>query len=242
MRLDLFLSETRENISRSSAKELIVSGAVTLNGKTVTKPSLDVCDTDVITVDTSMKKYASRGGLKLEGALEAFSIDPKGTHALDVGASSGGFTDCLLKRGAVRVVAVDSGVGQLAEYLAKDPRVVLIEKFNARFMSASDLPFVPNIAVMDVSFISAKLIIPRVYECLASGGDYVCLIKPQFEVGKEGIGKGGIVKDDKLRNKAVEDVIDFAKRCGFSHIATIKSPITGGDGNIEFLAHFRKEV
>ena len=242
MRLDLFLSETRENISRSSAKELIVSGAVTVNGKAVTKPAFDVCADDDVTVDTSTKKYASRGGLKLEAALDAFSLDPSGALALDVGASSGGFTDCLLKRGAVRVVAVDSGVGQLADYLVKDERVVSIEKFNARFMQPKDLPFIPDVAVMDVSFISAKLIIPRVYECLRDGGDYVCLIKPQFEVGKDGLGKGGIVKDDKLRGRAVDDVIDFAKKCGFLHIATIKSPITGGDGNIEFLAHFRKEV
>ena len=141
MRLDLFLSETQENISRSSAKELIISGAVTVNGKTVTKPAADVCDSDDITVDTSTKKYASRGGLKLEAALDAFSIDPTGALALDVGASSGGFTDCLLKRGAVRVVAVDSGVGQLADHLANDSRVTSIEKFNARFMIPSDLPF-----------------------------------------------------------------------------------------------------
>ena len=242
MRLDLFLSETRENISRSLAKELIVKGAVTVNGKTVTKPAFDVCEADDITVDTTLKKYASRGGLKLEAALDSFDIDPSGARALDVGASSGGFTDCLLKRGAELVVAVDSGVGQLAECLVNDERVISIEKFNARFMTPKDLPFLPSIAVMDVSFISAKLIIPRVFECLCDGGDYVCLIKPQFEVGKEGLGKGGIVKDDKLRQRAVDEVIDFAKKCGFLHIATIKSPITGGDGNIEFLAHFRKEV
>jgi 23S rRNA (cytidine1920-2'-O)/16S rRNA (cytidine1409-2'-O)-methyltransferase len=242
MRLDVFLSENGLASTRSEAKALICGGAVIVNGKAVSKPAFDVCENDSISIDTDMKKYASRGGLKLEAALDAFNVRPTGKLALDVGASSGGFTDCLLKRGALRVVAVDSGIGQLADFLRNDERVVSIEKFNARFMQPSDLPFVPEIAVMDVSFISAKLIIPRVYECLAPTGDYVCLIKPQFEVGREGIGKGGIVKDEKLRNRAVAEVIEFAERCGFCFLGAIKSPITGKDGNIEFLAHFRKEV
>ena len=241
MRLDVYLSENGFASSRSEAKALICGGAVVVNGKAINKPALDVCDEDSISVDTEMKKYASRGGLKLEAALDAFRVNPDRKLALDIGASSGGFTDCLLKRGALRVAAVDSGVGQLAEFLRADGRVVSIEKFNARFMKPKDLPFVPEIAGMDVSFISAKLIIPSVYECLALGGDYICLIKPQFEVGREGVGKGGIVKDEKLRNKAVSEVIEFARRCGFSFLGTIKSPITGGDGNIEFLAHLRKD-
>lgn len=242
MRLDIFLSENGYALSRSAAKELITAGAVSVNGKAVSKPAFDVGADDDVCVDTGMKKYASRGGLKLEAALDAFSVNPEGKLALDVGASSGGFTDCLLKRGALRVAAVDSGIGQLAEFLRSDERVTSIEKFNARFMKPADLPFVPQIAVMDVSFISAKLIIPRVYECLSAGGEYVCLIKPQFEVGREGVGKGGIVKDEKLRNKAASEVIEFAQRCGFSFVGAIKSPIAGGDGNIEFLAYFRKEV
>ena len=242
MRLDVYLFDSGECASRTEAKSFISDGCVTVNGVAVTKPAYDVSDSDVITVDKSGKKYASRGGLKLEHALDTFAVSPMGKSALDVGASSGGFTDCLLQRGARAVVAVDSGSGQLLESLRRDRRVTSIENYNARFMRPEDLPFIPELAVMDVSFISATYIIPAVYAVLADGADFICLVKPQFEVGKSGIGKGGIVKDVRLRESALKKVTDFAAACGFSVIATTTSPITGGDGNTEYLAHFRKEV
>ena len=242
MRLDVYLSDSGKVSSRTEAKSFILNGSVTVNGAVVKKPSHDVCESDIISVDTQSKKFVSRGGLKLEGALSAFSLTVEEKKALDVGASSGGFTDCLLQHGAAAVCAVDSGIGQLSPSLLADSRVISIEKFNAKFMTPDKLPFVPQIAVMDVSFISARLIIPSVYLCLDRGGDFICLIKPQFEVGRGGIGKGGIVKDKSLRDKAVKDVVDFAVGCGFSLCGLIESPITGGDGNVEFLAHFRKEV
>ena len=241
MRLDLSLCERGLSSSRTEAKELILAAHVSVNGKTVTKPSHDVSDEDSVSVVGEVRKFVSRGGLKLEGAIEIFGLDVSGAMALDVGASSGGFTDCLLRHGAKHVIAVDSGSGQLSESLRRDERVTSIENYNARFMNLSDLEYSPNLAVMDVSFISATLIIPAVYSVLSDNGEFVLLIKPQFEVGRAGIGKGGIVKDEALRKKALSDVTEFAERCGFKLIGTARSPIEGGDGNIEYLARFRKE-
>ena len=241
MRIDAFLCGRGITQSRNEAKSYIQLGAVTVNGKTVTKPSQSVSDTDVIEVDKSKKKYVSRGGLKLEGALSQFGIDVQDALAIDVGASSGGFTDCLLQNGAKHVICVDSGTNQLVDSIRGDDRVTAIENFNARYMTPEDLEYAPNLAVMDVSFISATYIILPLYQVLASGADFICLIKPQFEVGRENIGKGGIVKDDKARMSAVKRVTEFAEMTGFKTVATIKSPIVGGDGNIEFLAHFKKE-
>lgn len=240
MRLDIYLFEQGLVASRTEAKGLIVEGKVTVDEKIITKPSFDVVGEEKIAVDRSEKRYVSRGGLKLEGALDSFNINPAGRICIDVGASSGGFTDCLLQRGAARVIAVDSGYGQLVPSLRRDKRVIVIENYNARYMKPQDFDFMPNFAVMDVSFISVKLIIPALINCLAVGSEFVCLVKPQFEVGKSGLGKGGIVKDERLRRRAVEDVISFACSVGFSHIGLIESPIKGGDGNIEYLAHFRK--
>lgn len=241
MRLDAFIFSKGYTDSRTEAKSFITDGAVTVNGKTVKKPAFDVSENDVITVDKTSKKFVSRGGLKLDGALSAFGIDVTGRLALDVGASSGGFTDCLLKRGALSVISVDSGSGQLAESLRCDSRVTVKENFNARYMTPSELEYIPDIAVMDVSFISATYIIPAIYSVLSPGGDFVCLIKPQFEVGRENLGKGGIVKSEKQRNSAVKKVTSFAEGIGFVTKQVITSPIEGGDGNIEYLAFFRKE-
>lgn len=240
MRLDLFLYEKGLCTSRSEAKSFIVDGAVTVDGVTVKKPAFDVSEINLIAVDRSAKRYVSRGGLKLEAALAAFSVICEGKLALDVGASSGGFTDCLLKHGAARVIAVDSGTSQLVSSLRGDERVISKENYNARYMKPSDLDFVPTLAVMDVSFISAKLIIPAVYECLSECGEFICLVKPQFEVGRSNIGKGGIVKSPKVRESALSDVVDFARSVGFEFLGSIISPIEGGDGNIEYLAHFKK--
>ena len=237
----MYLAENSFVDSRTDAKNFILSGDVTVNGKIVKKPSFEVDGNEDISVDKSGKRYVSRGGIKLEGALDSFSIDVSGAMALDIGASSGGFTDCLLKRGASHVIAVDSGCNQMVESLRFDPRVTVFEGFNARYMSPSDFEYTPDLAVMDVSFISAKLIIPAVSNVLKDGGRFICLIKPQFEVGRSGLNKKGIVKNDSLRKAAVDDVVAFAEPCGFKPCGLIQSPIVGGDGNIEYLVYFVKD-
>lgn len=242
MRLDVYVFENGFASSRTEAKNFISDGAVTVNGKTVTKPSFDVSGNELITVDKSLKKYASRGGTKLEAALEQFDISVSGVNAIDIGASSGGFTDCLLKRGARHVIAVDSGFGQLVNQLRCDTRVTVFENYNARYMQSSDFEYVPDFAVMDVSFISATYIIPAVSRILSDRGSFVCLIKPQFEVGRENIGKGGVVKSEKQRALAVKKVTECAMGFGLMLKGVIESPIQGGDGNTEYLAYFRKET
>ena len=243
MRIDVFLFENGLAESRTEAKRLVLSGAVTASGKVISKPSYDYnASASELSVDKSVIKYASRGGFKLEGALSDFGIDPTGRIAIDVGASSGGFTDCLLQNGAKHVIAVDSGSGQIADFLRNSDSVTVLENFNARYMKPSDFEFTPSLAVMDVSFISATYIIPAVYDVLSDNSDFICLIKPQFEVGKASLGKGGIVKDKKALDFAKSKVSDFAKEIGFKHIKTIESPIKGGDGNTEYLAYFRKEM
>ena len=240
MRLDVFLCDQGYASSRTEAKGYIVAGAVIVSGRVITKPSFDVTEGAEITVDRSSKKYVSRGGLKLEGALDGFGISAEGALALDVGASSGGFTDCLLQRGAAHVVAVDSGSGQLVDSVRYDKRVTVFENYNARYMSRDDFNYEPELVVMDVSFISATLIMPAVFSCMKNDGDFICLVKPQFEVGRGGIGKGGIVKDEKRRREALDNVISFATTLGFEFINKMTSPIEGGDGNIEYLVHFKK--
>ena len=241
MRLDVFLSEHGFAASRSEAKSLILGGAVFLDGKPILKPAFDVAGREEkILLDHGRKKYVSRGGNKLEGALLAFDIPVRGRCALDVGASSGGFTDCLLQNGAARVIAADVGSGQLVPTLRSDPRVYVMENFNARYMTRDDLPYLPDLCVMDVSFISATYIIPAVYRTLCDNADFICLVKPQFEVGRAGIGKGGIVKDEALREEALHRVCAFAEQYGFSVRGSIVSPILGGDGNTEYLVHFAK--
>lgn len=240
MRLDVYLCEKGYAESRTESKKFILAEGVSVNGKKVLKPSYDVIDGDEVSVDKSSKKYVSRGGIKLEAALDAFSISAEGRLAIDIGASSGGFTDCLLQRGARHVIALDSGTLQLVASLRKDERVTSIENYNARYMKRDDLEYTPDIAVMDVSFISATHIIRPIYECLADNADFVCLIKPQFEVGRSNVGKGGIVKSEKAREEAVENVVSFAKAVGFEFVSKITSPIAGGDGNTEYLAHFKK--
>ena len=239
MRLDVYLFERGMVSSRTEAKGFITDSAVKVNGKVITKPSFDVTEDAAVEVDKSSKKYVGRGGMKLEAAIAAFGISVEGKKAIDIGASSGGFTDCLLQNGASSVIAVDSGTAQLVEKLRKDERVVSIENYNARYMVAEDLPYVPNLCVMDVSFISATYIIPAIKRILAPGSDFICLVKPQFEVGKSGLGKGGIVKSAKFRREAVDKVVKFAEENGFKCHSVIESPIIGGDGNIEFLAYFQ---
>ena len=241
MRLDIYLSDMGLASSRSEAKRLIDEGAVSVNGRVIMKPSCDVGDNDKINVERGEMIYVSRGGIKLAGALDVFKINVNGREAIDVGASSGGFSDCLLKKGAKRVIAVDSGSAQLVSKLREDPRVISIENYNARYINSADLPYLPDIAVMDVSFISATYIIPSLSRVLRDNADFVCLIKPQFEVGRENVGKGGIVKDERARKRAVDRVVACAIENGLSLREVITSPIKGGDGNVEFLAHFVKD-
>ena len=243
MRLDLYIFEHGLSNSRTDAKKLVIEGAVSVNGVTVAKPAYDVADSDEVLVDSSEHRFVSRGGFKLEGALENFEISVNGALALDVGASSGGFTDCLLQNGANHVIAVDSGSGQMAMSLRADNRVTVVENYNARYMKPEDFEYSPTVVVMDVSFISATCIIPAIFEVAANGADFICLVKPQFEVGRAGVGKGGIVKDERLRKAALEKVIESAIAVGFEYKSSRLSPIKGGDGNVEYLVHFiaRKE-
>ena len=227
--------------SRSAAETLIREGNVRLDGRTVSKPSLDVDETREHLVEiTGGCPYVSRGGFKLAAALEAFAIDVTGLTALDVGASTGGFTDCLLQNGATRVFSVDSGAGQMDASLLADQRVTNIEKYNARDMKRSDFDRRIDIAVMDVSFISQTLILPRLAEVLDEGAVLVSLIKPQFEAGRAAIGKNGLVKSKKERLAAALRVLECASALGFGCFGFAPSPIEGGDGNREYIAAFRR--
>ena len=244
MRLDLYLVSSGLAKSRTEAARLIEEGGVSVEGTVRNKPSYAVSDEmppALVAVNRSAHPYVSRGGEKLKAALDAFALSPLGCDAIDIGASSGGFTDCLLRQGARRVFAVDAGRGQLVPSLAEDARVLSFEQYNARYMKREDFPVVPTFAVMDVSFISATLILPALSMLLPKGAPFVCLIKPQFEVGREGLGKGGIVREARFLRLALDRVLGSAAEHGFSHLGTIDSPILGGDGNREFLAAFRKE-
>ena len=244
MRLDQYLASVGLARSRTEAADLISEGAVSVLGTIRTKPSYAVDEgllPENIVISREAHPYVSRGGEKLAAALAAFALSPRGCTAIDIGASSGGFTDCLLQNGAETVFAVDVGEGQLVPTLRADARVLSFEHYNARFLKREDFPKIPNFAVMDVSFISQTLILPALAAMLPSGAPYIGLIKPQFEVGREGLGKGGIVRDDRLRREAVARVVEAATSVGLSHVGTINSPILGKDGNREFLSAFIKE-
>ncbi len=243
MRLDVYLTEKGLCRSRSAAQSLISSGGVVVNGKTAVKNSFEITDTDEVgIVELKLPKYVGRGGIKLERALELWSVDLNGKTCLDIGASTGGFTDCMLQNGAARVFAVDVGTGQLAEKLRADTRVISLENTDIRDFTfdgydISEAEFIGT----DVSFISLKLVLPHIYRLLAEDGQAVALIKPQFEAGRKNLSKKGIVRDEKIRLKCVEEVTDFALQCGFAVTGTAPSPITGGDGNTEYLLALRKE-
>ncbi|MBE6595320.1 MAG: TlyA family RNA methyltransferase [Ruminococcaceae bacterium] len=236
MRLDVYLQQRGLADSRERAKRLILSGDVTVDGVAVTKPAFDVVGTPEVTV--SVPRFVGRGGEKLEGALQLFEIDPAGKSAIDIGASTGGFTDCLLQHGAASVVAVDAGFGQLHPMLRNDPRVRNIEKYNARELSAADVGRA-ELAVMDVSFISQTYILPRIPDVVPKGGLLISLIKPQFEAGRGALNKQGVVREVKDRIFAVSRVLTAAGEVGLYCVGLAPSPILGGDGNEEFLACFR---
>ena len=241
MRLDKYITERGLADSRTRAEKLIVAGLVSVDGVVKNKPSFDIDDSvshDVKVVNN--EKYVSRGGLKLEGALDSFNIDVSGLSVIDVGASTGGFTDCLLQRGAKSVTALDSGKDQLHAKIRGDERVRVIEGYNARAISVSDVGVYDG-AVMDVSFISQTLIIPSLVNVISDSGFFVSLIKPQFEAGRAALGKGGIIKRAEDRLMAVMRVCSCAAENKLSLENLTVSPIEGGDGNIEYLAHFVKK-
>ena len=222
--------------SREQAKRLILAGEVRSGDRVIDKPGLKLAS-DVALELREKPRFVGRGGLKLEGALDSFGIDPAGWVCLDVGASTGGFTDCLLQRGALRVHAVDVGTNQLVWKLRNDPRVISREQFNARQLTPDDLGERVRLAVMDLSFISLTKVLPAVFGCLDEGGGVVCLIKPQFELERGDIGKGGIVRDGLLHQQACDKLRRFAVDvCDRERRGVIPSPITGTDGNQEFLA------
>ncbi|WP_025209414.1 23S rRNA (cytidine-2'-O)-methyltransferase TlyA [Hippea sp. KM1] len=234
MRLDIYLVNKGVLPTRSKAKQIIESGGVCVNSKTITKPAFDVSDEDVIEVKDTLK-YVSRGGLKLEFAMNAFSVDAKGKKCLDVGASTGGFTDCLIKGGAESVLAVDVGKDQLHPSLKNHPRVVSMEETDIRKLNINETF---DLITVDVSFISLVHILKHIQRLLSKNGECVVLIKPQFEVGK-GNTKKGIVRDEGLIRKAIERVKSSAQSCGFTIGGIVESPIKGKDGNREFLMHLK---
>ena len=244
MRIDVYLTKNGLANSRTEAKAMVESGFVYVFGKQIKKPSFNVDETvdNKIEIIGYSKKYVSRGGYKLECAINNFEFEITDRLAIDIGASSGGFTDCLLQNGAKHVIALDSGTAQLADSLRSDIRITVMENYNARYLKRDDFPYIPNLAVMDVSFISATYIIPALYEILADTSDFICLIKPQFEVGRAKLGKGGVVKDENARLEALNKVTTFAENCGFLTVKTVVSDVIGGDGNIEYLAHFKKQI
>lgn len=238
MRLDLYLTSNGYAESRTRAQSLIKSGAVYVSGKQITKPSYILNDGETAEVRGDIMPYVSRGGFKLKEALDSFNVDVSGMTAADIGASTGGFTDCLLQHGAARVYAVDSGTAQLHPSISGDPRVTVMERCNARYITEEDIGEKCDIAVMDVSFISQTKLYDAVSRILKHGGIFISLIKPQFEAGRSNIGKNGIVKDPKARENAVNFIKEQARIKGFECRGVVRSPVTGGDGNEEYLAVF----
>jgi 23S rRNA (cytidine1920-2'-O)/16S rRNA (cytidine1409-2'-O)-methyltransferase len=234
-RLDIALTERGLVESRSKAQALIMARRVMVNEQYVDKPGAQVAADDELRVVALEHPWVGRGGMKLAHAIKEFSIDVTGKTCADIGASTGGFTDVMLKSGARKVYAIDVGYGQLDPSLRNDPRVVNREKVNARFLSAVDFDEPIDFASIDVSFISLRLILPAVATFLR--GQLVALIKPQFEVGKADVGKGGVVRDEAKRREAVDGIVAFAKEIGFDVRGVIESPVKGAEGNVEYLTY-----
>ncbi len=253
-RIDQILHERGLARSRSAAAALVMSGRVRVDGRQVDKPGAAVDPDAAIALEPAPREWASRGAIKLAGALDAFGIDPAGMTALDVGASTGGFTDCLLRRGAARVAALDVGKGQIDWTLRNDPRVLVLDGINARYLTASQLPagLVPfALAVIDVSFISLRHILPAVAALIGPGnaadpasppGRCLALVKPQFEVGRGQVGKGGIVRDPALRQRAIMDAAGYALGAGFAVAGMAASVLPGAEGNHEYFLHLVRGI
>ncbi len=242
MRLDAALVERGLIQSRERAKTTIMSGLVFVNNQKADKAGDQVTDEDIIEVRGGQPDFVSRGGKKLEKALDYFGVNVAGKKAIDAGASTGGFSDCMLKRDVAKVYAVDVGYGQLAWSVRNDPRVVCMERTNVRYVTHEQIPEELDIAVIDVSFISLALVLGPVGALLKDDGECVCLIKPQFEAGKERVGKKGVVRDPQVHCDVLSEFIEHAEQAGFFVKGLTFSPITGPEGNIEFLGHLCRDA
>lgn len=240
-RLDKLLVDRGIVQSRERARAMIMAGKVAVDGKTVDKPGTQIDEEARLEVQSGDSSYVSRGGEKLEGALKVFAVDPKGMVAMDVGASTGGFTDCILQKGAEKVYAVDVGYGQLAWKLRRDPRVVNLERRNIRYLPREEVKEALDLIVIDTSFISVEKFLPHLLGFLKKGGAIISLIKPQFEVGKGEVGKGGVVRDRALHEKVIERISDFSRRLGLKVLGVTESPLLGPKGNKEFFIYLKKE-
>lgn len=241
-RLDVLMVQRSLAESREKAKALTMSGIVYVNGQKEDKAGTSFDDTAQIEVRGSTLKYVSRGGLKLEKAMSHFGVELEGKVCMDVGASTGGFTDCMLQNGAVKVFAIDVGHGQLDWKLRNDERVVCMEKTNIRYVVPEDLQEQADFSSIDVSFISLTKVLLPVYNLLKEDGEVVCLIKPQFEAGREKVGKKGVVRDPKVHEEVIEKVIAYGQSIGYATLHLEFSPIKGPEGNIEYLLHLKKKT
>ncbi len=238
-RIDQTLVERGFFASRERAQRAIMAGEVRVGDRVFAKAA-ELIEIDAPISIVQPPRFASRGALKLGGALDFFGVEVKGKTALDIGSSTGGFTDCLLQRGAAKLFAVDVGHGQLAWKLRNDPRVTVMEKVNARFLSRDDIPEVADLCVIDVSFISLTLILPRAFELIAPEGMILALIKPQFELQRKDVGRGGIVREPTLHEKAQQKIVKFVEEANYHVVGLVPSTITGTDGNQEFFICIRK--
>ncbi len=236
-RLDVLLTELGYADSRAKAQAIIMSGLVYVNGQKADKPGMSFEETVSLEVRGATCPYVSRGGLKLEKALRDFGVDPTGYVCSDSGASTGGFTDCLLQQGAKKVFAIDVGYGQLDWKIRSDPRVIVMERTNVRYVTPEDLGEPLDLSVVDVSFISLRIVLPVIKTFLKQSGQVLCLIKPQFEAGKEKVGKKGVVRDPEVHREVLDDFVALTKEIGFTILGMTFSPVKGPEGNIEFLAH-----
>lgn len=239
-RIDVLLFERGLAPSREKARTMIMSGIVYADNQKFDKPGDTVREDAQLEVRGQTLRYVSRGGLKLEKAMGLFPIDLNGAACMDIGASTGGFTDCMLQNGAARVYSVDVGYGQLAWQLRCDPRVVNLERTNARYLTREQIPEAIDFFSVDVSFISLRIILPAVRPLLKDGGRAVCLIKPQFEAGREKVGKKGVVRDRAVHEEVVASICDFALEAGYSVLGLTFSPVKGPEGNIEYLVFLEK--
>ena len=240
-RLDKLLIEKGMVQSRERARALIMAGRIAVEGRTVDKPGMRIEMEAQLELRGDDQPYVSRGGIKLEGALDAFRIDPKGFVVMDVGASTGGFTDCVLQRGAKKVYAVDVGYGQLAWKLQTDSRVVSLERRNVRYLKREEVKEEMDLILIDTSFISIEKFLPNLLRFLREGGSIIGLIKPQFEVGRGEVGKGGVVRDGILHQKVIDRISEFSRGLGLSVLGVIESPILGPKGNREFFIYLKRE-
>ena len=240
-RLDVLLTEQLYAESRTKAQAIIMSGLVYVNGQKADKPGVSYEETVQIEVRGSACPYVSRGGLKLEKALRDFGVDPTGFTCSDSGASTGGFTDCLLQQGASKVFAIDVGYGELDWKIRSDPRVVVMERTNIRYVTPEQLGEPLDLSVIDVSFISLKIVLPTIKTLLKPTGQVLCLIKPQFEAGKEKVGKKGVVREKSTHKEVLDNFVTLAKELNFTILGLTFSPVKGPAGNIEFLAHLTLE-